>query len=237
MTVIQQPVSPNLPLAPGQYDSRYQEQFNNVLRLYFNRLNNNLLSLFNTYGGQYLNFPFGSFFDVGNQVAVSTTTAYAVRLNNTSYANGVSVVDDSKITFSYSGVYNIQFSIQMANYDNGEQDIDIWFRKNGVDIPNSNSRFGQVPRKSVGVPSHIIGTVNLFVDVIEGDYVELYWQTTDTDTYIQYYGPDTSPTRPAIPSVILTVSFVSSTSGIVTTGTSVALSGVSSSGSVGTVTP
>ena len=29
---------PNLPLAPGQYDSRYQEQFNNVLRLYFNRL-------------------------------------------------------------------------------------------------------------------------------------------------------------------------------------------------------
>ena len=29
---------PNLPLAPGDYDSRYQEQFNNVLRLYFNRL-------------------------------------------------------------------------------------------------------------------------------------------------------------------------------------------------------
>lgn len=29
---------PNLPLAPGQYDSRYHEQFNNVLRLYFNRL-------------------------------------------------------------------------------------------------------------------------------------------------------------------------------------------------------
>jgi hypothetical protein len=31
---------PNLPLAPYQYDSRYQEQFNNVLRLYFNQLNN-----------------------------------------------------------------------------------------------------------------------------------------------------------------------------------------------------
>ena len=30
---------PNLPLAPTQYDSRYQEQFNNVLRLYFNQLN------------------------------------------------------------------------------------------------------------------------------------------------------------------------------------------------------
>lgn len=32
--------APNLPLAPGQYDSRYQEQLNNVLRLYFNRLDN-----------------------------------------------------------------------------------------------------------------------------------------------------------------------------------------------------
>ena len=31
---------PNLPLAPPQYDSRYHEQLNNVLRLYFNRLNN-----------------------------------------------------------------------------------------------------------------------------------------------------------------------------------------------------
>jgi hypothetical protein len=32
--------APNLPLAPGQYDSKYQEQLNNVLRLYFNRLDN-----------------------------------------------------------------------------------------------------------------------------------------------------------------------------------------------------
>lgn len=30
--------APNLPLAPKDYDSRYQEQFNNVLRLYFNQL-------------------------------------------------------------------------------------------------------------------------------------------------------------------------------------------------------
>ena len=32
------PPPPNLPLAPVDYESRYQEQFNNVLRLYFNRL-------------------------------------------------------------------------------------------------------------------------------------------------------------------------------------------------------
>ena len=32
--------APNLPRAPVQYNAQYQEQFNNVLRLYFNRLDN-----------------------------------------------------------------------------------------------------------------------------------------------------------------------------------------------------
>jgi hypothetical protein len=31
---------PNLPLAPGQYASQYQEQLNNILRLFFNQLTN-----------------------------------------------------------------------------------------------------------------------------------------------------------------------------------------------------
>jgi hypothetical protein len=31
---------PNLPLAPNEYDRRYQDQLNNVLRLFFNQLNN-----------------------------------------------------------------------------------------------------------------------------------------------------------------------------------------------------
>ena len=31
---------PNLPLAPDEYDRRYQDQLNNILRLFFNQLNN-----------------------------------------------------------------------------------------------------------------------------------------------------------------------------------------------------
>jgi hypothetical protein len=31
---------PNLPLAPEQYDRQYQDQLNNVFRLFFARLNN-----------------------------------------------------------------------------------------------------------------------------------------------------------------------------------------------------
>lgn len=31
---------PSLPLAPEEYERRYQDQLNNILRLYFNQLNN-----------------------------------------------------------------------------------------------------------------------------------------------------------------------------------------------------
>jgi len=39
-TQLSKVAAPNLPLAPEEYASRYQEQLNNVLRLYFNRLDN-----------------------------------------------------------------------------------------------------------------------------------------------------------------------------------------------------
>jgi hypothetical protein len=32
--------APNLPLAPAEYERRYQDQLNNILRLYFNQLSN-----------------------------------------------------------------------------------------------------------------------------------------------------------------------------------------------------
>ena len=122
----------------------------------------------------------------------------------------MSLVDSTKITFATDGVYNIQFSIQLANNDNATQDIDIWFRKNGVDIENSNSRFGLAPRKSAGDPYHVIGSLNFVDSFVADDYVELYWRTSSTNAYIEYYSAPSSPTRPAIPSVILTATFVSS---------------------------
>jgi len=36
--VLGQPIAPNLPLAPLSYDRQYQDQLNNVLRLYFSRI-------------------------------------------------------------------------------------------------------------------------------------------------------------------------------------------------------
>ena len=209
MSFIQHPASPNLPLAPGQYDSRYQEGLNNVLRLYFNRVSNNLLALFGSYGGRFIQFPIGSFYDATDQVAVSTTTAYPITFSNTSIKNNIAITNNSELRVASIGYYNIQFSVQLANNDNATQDIDIWFRKNGTDIANSNSRFGLAPRKSAGDPYHVIGALNFIVFMTPADYVQLYWRTSNVNAYIEYYAASSSPDRPAIPSVILTATLAS----------------------------
>jgi len=209
MSFLENPVPPNLPLAPGTYDSRYQEQFNNILRLYFNRLNGNLVSLLGRSGGQYLQLPYGSFYDTTDQTAASTTAAHPITLNSTSLSNGVAVRNSSQITVSQNGIYNVQFSVQLSNDDNNPQDIDIWFRVNGTDVANSNTRFGLAARKGPSDPFHTVGTVNLLLDLVANDYVQLVWRTTDLDARIEEYAAGASPTRPEIPSVIVTVTFVS----------------------------
>lgn len=210
LSKLQFPASPNLPLAPREWHAQYQDQFANVLRLYFNQLSGLLQELSAPKGGYHLNFPFGAFHDTTTQTVASTTTAYVITFDTTDYANDVSMVSSSKITFAKAGVYNIQFSAQLSNDANQPQDIDIWFRKNGANIADSNTRFGLPAHKSAGDPSHTVGTVNILVDVVAGDYVQLVWCSTDIATVIQSYTAGTAPTRPAIPSMILTVSFVSS---------------------------
>lgn len=210
MSYLDSPQPPNLPYAPQEWSPMYQEQFNNVLRLYFNRLSNVTKYLLGQSGAQFLSIPFGAFYDTTDQTAASTTTAYVITLNTTSLSSGVTVANSSQITFDVDGVYNIQFSLQMVNTTNASQDIDVWFRKNGTDIENSNSRFGLAPRKSAGDPYHVVASLNFIDSFIAGDYVQLAWKTTDVGAYFEYYAAGTSPTRPAIPSVILTATFVSS---------------------------
>lgn len=153
-------------------------------------------------------FKYAAFQDSTTQTIASTTTAYPITFNTTDYSNGVSIASGSQITFSVSGLYNIQFSLQFSNLDNASQDAEVWFRLNGTDISNSNSRFGLAPRKTVSDPFHIIGSLNFFVQVTAGDYVQLMWNATSTNVSLTSFAAGTSPTRPAIPCAILTVTQV-----------------------------
>jgi hypothetical protein len=154
-------------------------------------------------------YPYGGFQDSTDQTAANTTTAYPMTYNTTDYADGVSLASGSRITAGYSGLYNLQFSAQFVNTDSSIHDIDIWFRKNGTNIDNSNSRFS-VPNKHGSVDGHLIAGLNFFVALAKNDYIEIMWSTTSTAVSLESLPTSTSPTRPAIPSVIATLSYLSS---------------------------
>jgi hypothetical protein len=201
--------APRLPSPSPVYSRENIDQFQSALRLYFNELDSNAAALFGPFGARFLNAVYGSFSSDQDQTAANTTTAYAMTLNTTDYANGVSVASNSRLTVTYPGVYNVQFSAQFTNADASDQDISVWFRKNGTDIPNSNSQFSIISKHG-SIDGALITALNFFVELLGGDYVEIMWSVTNTNVSIQHLAAQTSPTRPATPSVIATIAFVSS---------------------------
>ena len=206
---LENPTPPGLGYPTEVYERRHFNENNGALTVYFKKLSFVLGSLFGPRGGRFMNNPHGAFQDSTNQVAANTTTAYAVTFNTTDFSNGVTVASNSRITVADAGIWNLQFSIQFTNTTNASQDVDVWFRVNGTNIDNSNSRFGFAPRKGAGDPFHTIAALNYFVSLNANDYVEIMWRTTDTGVSIEQYAAGTSPTRPAVPSAIVTMSFVS----------------------------
>ena len=155
--------------------------------------------------------PYGAFQDDTDQSATTTVDAYAMSFSTTDFSNGVSVVSNSQITVSSPGVYNLQFSAQFTNSDSQIQDVDIWFRKNGTNIPNSNSKFS-VNERHGSIDGNLIAALNFFVDLDSGDYVEIMWAVTSISVTLQHLPTQTSPDRPATPSIIATIQMVSESS-------------------------
>ena len=209
---LQTPAVPDLPNPQDRYDRLTVAQTNGALRTFFLKLTNALQSIASPRGGRFINNPYGAFQDTTDQTAANTTTAYAITFDTTDFNNGVTLSNSSRLNVSQAGIYNIQFSIQFKNTTNDTQDVDVWFKKNGTNIDNSNSRFGLPARKSSGDPSHLISAMNFFVSMETNDYIEIMWRPSDVGVSIEHFATSSTPTRPAVPSVIATVTFVSNLS-------------------------
>lgn len=193
-------VAPNLPVAPVEYERLYQDQFSNILRLYFNRLDN-ILGQLST-----LSVPYGAFSSDQDQTAIANT-ATLMTLNTTDFANDVSI-SSSEITVATAGIYNLQFSAQFQNTDTAFQDVYIWLKQNGVDIPGSTG-FVSVPNRHAGTDGHSIIGWNYFLSMAAGDHIEIYWSVPNVAVTIQHLNASGTPTKPSTQSVVATMSFVS----------------------------
>jgi hypothetical protein len=133
-----------------------------------------------------------------------STGTYVVSISQTTASTTITGTVASRLVAALPGLYNIQFSVQLVSTNASIHDIDIWFRTNGADVPESNSQFS-VPNKHGGVDGHLLGALNFYIDLAAGDDVEIMWATANSNVTIQYIGPQTSPTRPGTPSAIVTM--------------------------------
>jgi hypothetical protein len=193
-------VAPRLPTAPTEYEKRYHDQFADVLRLYFNRLDN-ILGQLNT-----LSVPYGAFSSDQDQTTTANV-ATLMTLNTTDFNNGVSI-SSSKITVATAGIYNLQFSAQFVNTDPNIQDVYIWLKQSGVDISGSTG-FVSIPSRHGGTDGHAIVGWNYFLSMTAGQYIEIYWSVPNAAVSIQHLAASGTPTKPSTQSVVATMTFVS----------------------------
>jgi hypothetical protein len=158
--------------------------------------------------GSGLRVPYGAFSDFTSQTTTANT-ATLMAMNTTDFSNDVFLDTGSKITVANAGIYNLQFSTQFQNLDNAPEDIFIWLKQNGADIPGSTGKIGMPARKSAGVPYHDIKGWNYFLSMNANDYVQIYWSITNPLVTIETYAASGTPTKPSTASVVATLTFVS----------------------------
>jgi hypothetical protein len=213
-SALRPPKAPNLPIGPVDYSQTYQDQVLNVLRLYFNQIDNFATGLLNGSGSGSLSFPYGAFSSYADQTTTANT-ATLMTLDTTDFSNDV-YISSSKIYVQNAGIYNLQFSTQFQNTDNQIHDISIWLRQGNdggasADIAGSTGLVAIAARKSAsaGEEAHEIIGWNYYVKMAVNDYIQIYWSTTNAGVTIQTYPASVSPTRPSTASVVATMSFVS----------------------------
>ena len=210
-----------LPNPPINYDPQYVRQLIRVLETYFSQLDSKTPNYAESYtadffygSGIHIQVPYGQFQSNVNQIAAAIDTAYAVTYTQSDFLDGVVLSSGSRLTVPATGVYNVTFSLQFKNTTAGAEDIDVWMRKNGADIPDTNSRFSIVARKSAGVPSHLIVTTSVMVDLLANDYIQVMWHVTNVNVTMEQFPavtavPGTTPAIPSTPSAFVQVVFVS----------------------------
>jgi hypothetical protein len=191
-------VAPNLPVAPNDYERRYQDQLSNVLRLFFNLVSNS----FNAPK------PHGSFYDTTTQTNPVAGAVNLMKFNST-YDSGETQFsvskDTNRVYVAETAVYNIQFSAQLDKTGGSASDVFIWLRINGNNVAHSASKV-----VIDGPNSEIVAAWNWVVTLADGDYIEIAWESADPNVIL--LAAPASGNVPEIPSVILTVTWVSNVS-------------------------
>jgi hypothetical protein len=230
--------APALPLPPNDYNRQQFDELVRALRVYFNLIDSltpqqaqsyradnffggiftgDSISAANINGGVINGFnrgieaPYAMLMSNVDQTSAGTTSENLISYDVPVFQYGIRVQNSTRLTFDYPGQYLIVVNCQFANRGNAAAEIEMWAKNTGVNYPLSNTRFDIPSRKSESVYSHVVTVINGIFTVTNPDaeYLEIAWWSDGADVVLEHYDAGTSPTRPEIPSVILTANFIS----------------------------
>lgn len=146
----------------------------------------------------------GAFHSEILQTVPTADTILTMSAETTDYSQGVVVVDNSKFTVASGGTYNVQFSSVFNKIQGGTIEyVSVWVRVNGSDVPWSNTDVSMANNNEL-----IVAAWNFLLELNSNDYVELMWSSTTNQMEMVAIAPQSTPTRPGTPSVIVTLTQV-----------------------------
>lgn len=140
--------------------------------------------------------PYGSFARNQDQTVAGANVSTAI-IYDTTVASSQIYYSGSRIYVSAIGIYRILYTVQVDTTSGGQQSVAIYIRKNGVDVPDSNSFF------TIQNNGEVIAACEIILALVSGDYIEIIMRSSDanmTANYIAAGGtaPNTYPATPAI---------------------------------------
>ena len=168
--------APALPFAPVQYDRGYSDTTHNILRQYFNTLDNVTGQLLSNGGGRFLSFPHISAQDTTDQYATATDTATKVLWDTLESGLAFTLNPNSTATPDSTGVYKIDYRLQFLNTATQIHEAFVWLEVGGVNVPGSGSIFS-VPNSHGGVDGALVAYSSVAFTITGGEDIALYWAT------------------------------------------------------------
>lgn len=150
----------------------------------------------------------GAFYSSNTYTVSAANTPTVIPIDTVTVANGMSI-NGNGIEVDYTGLYEINISIQLDKTGGGTDPCDFWLRVNSNDVADSASQI-----TVQGNQGECLANLPFFLSLNANDVFEIYFASPDNTMRTAYFPawtvtPGGNPyDRPAIPSVILNVKLI-----------------------------
>ena len=177
-----------------------QKSITNKLEIRITAGTNIMVTFTLFYGG--IPQPSATISDSNSQLVTSTTTEEVITFDTNDSLNRIThTASSSQIVIQVPGTYRFEIVAQLSG---AIADVDIWLRKNGVDIPRTNRR-----KTLESANDYTLLSITSTQTCVANDYYEVVQASTSTLAGLVALPAQVSPTRPATPSIVLTVNKIS----------------------------